>query len=101
MEQPTMSGRDWINLNERLWKMLRKKVSNTGFYRTEKEFRRAVMNLFEHISDYKERLESILTLNFDWLIPKPFRCDYNKNVDGFYQTEEEYLYNFRHGIQKG
>ena len=101
MEQPTMSGRDRINLNERLWKMLRKKVSNTGFYRTEKEFRRAVMNLFEHISDYKERLESILTLNFDWLIPKPFRCDYNKNVDGFYQTEEEYLYNFRHRIQKG
>ena len=26
---------------------------------------------------------------------------FNKNVDGFYQTEEEYLYNFRHGIQKG
>ena len=57
--------------------MLRKKVIKMGFYRTEEEFRRAVMNLFEHISDYKERLESILTLNFDWLIPKPFRCDYN------------------------
>ena len=26
---------------------------------------------------------------------------FNKNVDGFYQTEEEYLYNFRHRIQKG
>ena len=54
------------NLNpiEHLWKRRQKKAINTGFYRTEEEFRRAVMNLFEHISDYKERLESILTLNF-------------------------------------
>ena len=59
-----MSGRDWINLNERLWKMLRKKVINTGFYRTKEEFRRAVTNFFEHIADYKEELESLLTPNF-------------------------------------
>ena len=26
---------------------------------------------------------------------------FNKNVDGYYQTEAEYLYNFRHRIQKG
>lgn len=67
-----------LNLIERLWKMLRKKVINTRFYRTKEEFRRAVMNFFEHIADYKEELESLLTLNFDWLIPKPFRCDYKK-----------------------
>ena len=32
---------------------------------------------FEHIADYKEELEALLTTNFGWLIPKPFRCDYN------------------------
>ena len=53
-----------LNLIERLWKMLRKKVINTRFYRTKKKFKRAVMNFFEHIADYKEELESLLTLNF-------------------------------------
>ena len=53
-----------LNLIERLWKMLRKKVINTGFYRTKEEFRRAVTNFFEHIADYKEEFESLLTLNF-------------------------------------
>ena len=53
-----------LNLIEHLWKRLQKKAVNARCYRTKEEFRRAVMNLFEHISDYKERLESILTLNF-------------------------------------
>ena len=53
-----------LNLIERLWKMLRKKVINTGFYRTKEEFRRAVMNFFEHIAEYKEELKPLLTLNF-------------------------------------
>ena len=67
-----------LNLIERLWKMLWKKVVNTWFYGTKVEFMRAVMNFFEHIADYKEELESLLTLNFDWLIPKPFRCNYKR-----------------------
>ena len=53
-----------LNLIERLWKMLRKKAINTGSYRTKEEFMRAVMNFFEHIADYKEGLESLLTINF-------------------------------------
>ena len=53
-----------LNLIERLWKMLRKKVINTGFYRTKEEFRRAVTNFFEHIADYKEELKPLLTINF-------------------------------------
>ena len=53
-----------LNLIERLWKRHQKKAINARCYRTKEVFRRAVMNLFEHISDYKERLESILTLNF-------------------------------------
>ena len=53
-----------LNLIERLWKRLRKKAINARFYRTKEEFRRAVMNLFEHIADYKEELKPLLTLNF-------------------------------------
>ena len=53
-----------LNLIERLWKFLRKKVINTGFYRTKEEFRRAVKRFFENIADFKEELETLLTLNF-------------------------------------
>ena len=53
-----------LNLIERLWKFLRKKVINTEFYRTKEEFRRAVKRFFENIADFREELESLLTLNF-------------------------------------
>lgn len=53
-----------LNLIERLWKFLRKKVINTCFYRTKEKFRQAVRRFFDNIGDYKEELESLLTLNF-------------------------------------
>lgn len=53
-----------LNLIERLWKFLRKKVINTGFYRTKGTFRKAINDFFENIECYKEELESLLTLNF-------------------------------------
>lgn len=53
-----------LNLIERLWKLLRKKVINTGFYRTKEEFRRAIKWFFDNITGFKEELESLLTLNF-------------------------------------
>lgn len=53
-----------LNLIERLWKFLRKKVINTGFYRTKEKFRKAIKSFFEDISIYKTELESLLTLNF-------------------------------------
>ena len=53
-----------LNLIERLWKFLRKKVINTGIYRSKEEFRRAVRSFFENIADFREELESLLTLNF-------------------------------------
>ena len=52
------------NLIERLWKFLRKKVINTGFYRTKEKFRQAVKDFFDNIGNYKEELESLLTLKF-------------------------------------
>lgn len=53
-----------LNLIERLWKFLRKKVINTGFYRTKEEFRRAIRRFFDNIESFKEELESLLTLKF-------------------------------------
>ena len=53
-----------LNLIERLWKFLRKKVINTGFYRNKAEFQLAIKNFFDRIGVYKEELESLLTLRF-------------------------------------
>ncbi len=53
-----------LNLIERLWKFLRKKVINTGFYRTKEEFRKAIRNFFQNIGVFKQELESLLTLKF-------------------------------------
>lgn len=53
-----------LNLIERLWKFLRKKVINTGFYRNKADFRLAIKNFFAGIGEYREELESLLTLRF-------------------------------------
>ncbi|GHV39083.1 IS630 family transposase [Bacteroidia bacterium] len=53
-----------LNLIERLWRFLRKKVINTHFYRTKELFRQAIGNFFENIAEYKTELQTLLTLNF-------------------------------------
>ena len=53
-----------LNLIERLWRFLKKKVINTNFYRTKELFKRAVMKFFENIAEYKQELQSLPTLNF-------------------------------------
>lgn len=53
-----------LNLIERLWKFLRKKVINTQFYRTKQEFKDAVLTFFEEIDTYSQELVTLLTLNF-------------------------------------
>jgi len=53
-----------LNLIERLWKFLRKKVINTCFYRTKEKFRQAILEFFENIGQYKSELQTLLTLNF-------------------------------------
>jgi len=53
-----------LNLIERLWRFLRKKVINTHFYRTKELFRQAIRRFFENIADYKSELQTLLTLNF-------------------------------------
>lgn len=56
-----------LNLIERLWKFLRKKVINTKFYPSFEEFRRAILAFFENINLYKEELQSLITFNFQRL----------------------------------
>jgi transposase len=53
-----------LNLIERLWRFLRKKIINTKFYRTKELFRQAVLTFFENITQYKSELETLLTLKF-------------------------------------
>lgn len=53
-----------LNLIERLWKFMRKKIINTGFFRTKNEFKKALLNFFEQTHIYKKELMSLLTLNF-------------------------------------
>ncbi|MDR0613565.1 MAG: transposase [Dysgonamonadaceae bacterium] len=53
-----------LNLIERLWRFLKKKVINTNFYRTKELFKQAVMKFFVNIAEYKQELQSLLTLNF-------------------------------------
>lgn len=55
-----------LNLVERLWRFLRKRVINTGFYiyRSKEESRRAIKRFFDNIGIFKEELETLLTLNF-------------------------------------
>ena len=53
-----------LNLIERLWKFLRKKVTSYYFYEHYAEFREAVLNFFKNIGQYKQALESLMTLNF-------------------------------------
>lgn len=53
-----------LNLIERLWKFMRKKVIDPVFYRTKDEFRSGILSFFENIDRYEKELKSLLTLNF-------------------------------------
>ena len=53
-----------LNLIERLWKFMKKKVLKNKFYGTGKYFREKVEEFFKNIKDYKSELERLLTCNF-------------------------------------
>ncbi len=53
-----------LNLIERLWKFLRKKVINTVFYRTKEAFRAAILRFFDNLGDFRHELTSLLTCQF-------------------------------------
>ena len=71
LEQPTISGRDRVNINGVLNAHDVTDVIahdcesvNTRFYRTKEKFRQAVKDFFDNIGTYKEELRSFLTLKF-------------------------------------
>jgi transposase len=53
-----------LNLIERLWRFMNKKIRNNKYYETFQEFRSTVCNFFETISDYQTELARLLTKNF-------------------------------------
>lgn len=53
-----------LNLIERVWKFMRKKVINTSFFRTKEAFKSALMNFFQNFRKYKDELVTLLSLNF-------------------------------------
>lgn len=56
-----------LNLIERLWKWMKKKVTATVYYPTFEEFKKAILDLFARLPDYQQELKSLLTLKFQIL----------------------------------
>jgi transposase len=54
-----------LNLIERLWKFMKKKVKANKYYKTFKEFTSAIHDFFKNISQYKTELKTLLTLSFE------------------------------------
>ena len=53
-----------LNLIERFWKFLKRKVARNRFYATFAEFRAAVQNILNDLAPYREELASLLTERF-------------------------------------
>jgi transposase len=51
-----------LNLIERLWKFMRKKVINTTYYSEFGEFKNSINNFFLNIADFSEELKSFIGL---------------------------------------
>ena len=58
------------NLNpiERLWKFMKQEVINKTFFRKKEDFKKAIIDFFINIKDYKDDLITLITLKFH--IPK-------------------------------
>lgn len=57
-----------LNLIERLWKFMRKKVIDYHFYRTFGLFKEKILDFFEHIAHHKQELQTLISWKFH--IPK-------------------------------
>jgi len=58
-----------LNLIERLWKFMKKKVMYNKYYETFSEFRDKILYFFENIHIYRKELDRLLTWNFELLNP--------------------------------
>jgi len=53
-----------LNLIERFWKFLRKKIMRNTYYATFAEFRAAIQRLLANLSSYVDELTTLMTENF-------------------------------------
>ena len=53
-----------LNLIERFWKFLRKKIMRNTYYATFAEFRTAIQKLLANLSSYTDELTTLMTENF-------------------------------------
>jgi transposase len=60
-----------LNLIERLWKFLRKKVINLRYYPTFDEFRNAIHEFFKNLKQYKDELKTLMRPNFQRFSDQP------------------------------
>lgn len=58
-----------LNLIERLWKFMRKKVINTNYYQKFTDFKDAILNFFENIDSLKDELKSFIGLTMHIVKP--------------------------------
>lgn len=54
-----------LNLIERLWKFLKKKIKKNVYYETFAKFKEAIYNFFKNIGQYDVELKTLLTLKFE------------------------------------
>jgi transposase len=59
-----------LNLIERLWKFMKKKVINTHYYETFSSFKAAVMGFFEEIHLYKDELKQAIGTEMRLIQPR-------------------------------
>jgi transposase len=53
-----------LNLIERFWKFLKRKVARNRYYTTFAEFRKAVQKVLNNIASYRDELSSLMTEHF-------------------------------------
>ena len=58
-----------LNLIERLWRFMNKKIRNNKYYEKFTEFKSATFAFFENLSIYKEELKRLLTQKFHIIKP--------------------------------
>jgi transposase len=56
-----------LNLIERLWKFMKKKIINNKYYEKSSEFKQKILEFFENIKSYKSELDNLITYNFQIL----------------------------------
>jgi transposase len=60
-----------LNLIERLWKFLKRKVINTHYYESFPEFKQAILDFFDNIHEYKNDLKQAIGTKMRLIHPQP------------------------------